>query len=258
MAERWTLDRLEELLQVCAERTAVREAGHALAVWYQSKMRMVPDRWPIVEVAVRASFDVGTNSVEQVGYTGRKRLLWHDEAYREPPPWLPSIEGRFTAAERKRFLKLWDQHTLKWRIAEVTCIYAGAVAEAFHFDGKDHFDEGLWVGTLDEQEPDLKRLRHARTKLGRRWRLHMDRARERAIHIVRAHPQHIDGLASVLIQRGVVEGEEVEDMFDRFGAVPLNIVARVPHLRAKGEAGSDNPQARSRALTPRAPRRTST
>jgi hypothetical protein len=217
---------LAELNRLYAHRSAVHEAGHALAIWYQGRCDFVPDNWPIGEVAIRhdpdkpfviEGRDFEADGVKRGGFTSRKTLLWRDEAYRAPPSWsLPDREWT------RRELDYMNRVTLQRRMAEVTCVYAGPLAEARYHDDYDLSDESAWFDYLDNQgetdnNTDCQHIVHAGTKLGRRWRLHMARAWARAERIVRAHPGHIEVLAATLITRGLIDGQEVFDIFDAAG-----------------------------------------
>jgi hypothetical protein len=110
--------------------------------------------------------------------------------------------------------------TLQRRMAELTTIYAGPIAEAFYHDEQTESEEWDWLDILEDPETttDWCSAQHARSKLGRRWRLHMTRAWDRATSIVRAHPAHIEALAAALIERGLVDGDKVFGTFDAAGA----------------------------------------
>jgi len=106
-------------------------------------------------------------------------------------------------------------------MAEVTTIYAGPLAEARYHDDAELYDEWDWFDYLDNNQEDAwetctdwKHIIHARPKLGRRWRLHMDRAWARAVRIVRDHPAHIEALAAALLERSLLDGEEVFAILD--------------------------------------------
>jgi hypothetical protein len=110
-------------------------------------------------------------------------------------------------------------------MAELTTIYAGPIAEAIYHDDEAEFDEQDWCDTIDHWEPpsDWRYVENARTKLGRRWRLHTDRAWDRATRIVRSRPNHIEALAAALIERNLVDGDEAFAIFDAAGRpIPLN------------------------------------
>jgi hypothetical protein len=220
-----------ELNRCYVHRSAMHEAGHALSIWYHDTLGLVPDNWPIGEVVVRPDPDrpliIGDRDFEADGVTSRKRLLWRDEAYRSPPLW-PHPDGIEWPA---RELRHWHRITLQRRMAELTTIYAGPIAEAFYHDEEAEFDEQDWSDTIDHWEPttDWRSAQHAVSKLGRRWRLHSDRAWDRATRIVRGHPNHIEALAAALIERNVVEGDEAFDIFDAAGQpIRLNRLQQGP------------------------------
>lgn len=222
---RWTPEQIAELDRLYAHRVAIHEAGHALAIWYQDTNELVPDNWPIGEVAIRSSPDSSlpgperNDGIDRGGYTSRTTLLWRDEAYRELPASdiLQAVERHGGKAGVRKAIALHHRLTLQRRIGELAAVYAGPAAEAIYHNEEDEFDEWVWLDMLEDPEgtTDWQYVQHARTKLGRRWRLHMDRALERAVSIVRDHPRHIEALAGALIEHGYVDGEEVEEMFDR-------------------------------------------
>jgi ATP-dependent Zn protease len=63
-------------------------------------------------------------------------------------------------------------------------------------------------------------VEHCITLLGRRWRLHLERAFALSDQIVRSHQPHIHALAKALTERGLIEGEEVEQIFAAQGVAP--------------------------------------
>jgi hypothetical protein len=118
-----------------------------------------------------------------------------------------------------------DRFTLQRRMAELTTLFAGPIAEAIHRDEPDfdEYDPFSYPDDDDYPNSDYNRAWHARSKLGRRWRLHSGRAWDRAWRIVRGHPNHIEALAAALIERHLVDGDEVSAIFDAAGRpIPLN------------------------------------
>jgi hypothetical protein len=216
-------EQMAELNRRYVHRAAMHEAGHALSIWYHDTLGLIPDDWQIDAVVVRPDpdrpFIIGdrdfeADGVKRGGATSRKRLLWRDEAYRSPS-W-PHPDG---IAWPARELRLYHRITLQRRMAELTTIYAGPIAEAIYHDDETEFDEQDWSDTIDHWEPtnDWRYAEHARSKLGRRWRLHTDRAWDRATRIVRGHPNHIEALAAALIERHLVDGDEAFAIFGAAG-----------------------------------------
>jgi hypothetical protein len=112
--------------------------------------------------------------------------------------------------------------------ADIIHTMAGPIAEMLH-DGVPYENACGWRwGEIDRASDAAEGERgtdswHVECKialLGRRWRLHLERAFQLADRIVRDHQPHIRTLAAALVERGVIGGEEVEAIFDAIGLPP--------------------------------------
>jgi hypothetical protein len=115
--------------------------------------------------------------------------------------------------------------------ADIIIAMAGPIAEHIHLsslaDAKEwdepYEDATDWrwqekdrafAAEGGEEGTDSWQVEQRIEMLGRRWRLHLDRAFGLADRIVRNHQPHIHALASALVERGMIDGDEIEEMFD--------------------------------------------
>jgi hypothetical protein len=201
-----------ELLYRCG----VHEAGHAVAWWALDQMRYLGRYVTLPHLShVAISLDGG----EIQGSRGMHADL--DGVCAADPcfwwPWTDPLPRDFSMARGAR----------RSASCDIVRTMAGPIAERFH-DGDPYQDAYHWrceesERSLDaeggERGTDSWHVECSIAVLGRRWRLHLERAFALADQIVRGHQPHIHALAKALVTRGLVEGEEVEAIFQAQGAV---------------------------------------
>jgi hypothetical protein len=111
--------------------------------------------------------------------------------------------------------------------ADMVYTMAGPIAQQIH-DNDPYEDASHWRWDQHEHAElvvgnagpggDSWLVEHSINLLGRRWRLHLERAFALADQIVRTHQTHIHTLAKALTERGLIDGEEVEQIFAAQGS----------------------------------------
>jgi hypothetical protein len=193
--------------------TAVHESGHAVARWCLDRSGFLGHAFPRlrhVEIS-RTGEPVGGFAGVCVGspcIMPGMRFVFGDE---------------YTPARRRWFAA----QVRRSATADCAHIMAGPISEALHSDDEGPIEDASdWLRRQedeaslsdDEVGTDFWNVDQRIPLLGRRWRLHLDRAFWLADQIVRGHQPHIEALASALIARGMIRGAEVEQLFDRIAA----------------------------------------
>lgn len=202
--------------------TAIHEAGHAVARWWLDRTQFLgrgyifPD---LDHVAVmldegEALYDArGFEVPASVGICAADALMQpaiERIISKQAPP-------HINTPARRRFLR-------QAAAADCAQTMAGPIAEHLA-RGEPLADWADWhqrIGEEDfaeghEEGTDHWRVWQRQPFLGRRWRLHLQRAFETADHIVRRHQPHIEALAAALALHGEIDGEEVYRLFDDAG-----------------------------------------
>ena len=229
-------------------RSAVHEAGHAVAVWYLDQVRYLGRYFTMPHLHhVAISLEGGgVRGVRGPRDDAGGIVALGDRFPRSPR--MPADYPVSTALVRRSV------------IAMAIAAMAGPIAAQAHDDStytrerwRDWTARSIenaddWRGHAADYEVAADDGEYVAEKLipllGRRWRLHLDRAFTMADRIVRGHQLHIETLATALIARGLIEGEEVEAIFREIRDMSAgHIRQRGPNSwQVKYEAGPRDPQ----------------
>lgn len=203
---------------------AIHEAGHAVGRWYLDRTRFVGRNFFFPELRhvmiSREGEPVKGRLSDEANFGG---VCSGDPCTSPDLRSLADVYKLMPTKEQRRRIRAWRQMAL----ADIIYTMAGPIAEEIHRACGEEFENaGDWLDVLgdevlhDECEgegTDWWQVMQRIPLLGRRWRLHLDRAFELADRVVRDHQQHVEALADALVDRGLVEGDDVMNLFDRIG-----------------------------------------
>ena len=192
---------------------AAHEAGHAVGWWWIDRSGFMGRRFVCPTIReVRVALDgvfIEADGTAGVSSTSSTLIT--------PGELLPSeIPPNSFIKDPTRYGRL-QRRRAKGDIIHIMC---GPIAQFLH-DGASIKDAWEWLGVADHDEDvdgsDGLEVERRIRYLGRRWRLHFTRAFELADRVVRNHRPYIRALASELVARGRVDGEDVYTLFERVG-----------------------------------------
>jgi hypothetical protein len=192
-------------------RWGVHEAGHAVARWTLDRMNYIGHPLPVLR-HVAISLDGGPIPGSRGLHTNLNGVCAAHPCFFWP--WRAPLPRSCPTPPRmvRRLVTADVAHTM-----------AGPIAEKIH-DGEPYADadhwlceesELAWIAEDGEEGTDSWQVERCIALFGRRWRLHLDRAFALADQIVRTHQPHIHALAKALTERGLIEGEEIKEIFAR-------------------------------------------